>query len=168
MPKVQALIDAEAALAAVETTIAPLREKHAQFHAQLAWLDAEINAKTAEAREQVERAKVLQSVSLTKWVMDPGRTTADPSFQRFVLRADGRPSDQRLDSRAWLRRVCHDSDWPSLRRWRWTLSARNQVIIDPCEKDPSAPAPSIEAMIAAADAVLVAQGFILTDMENGA
>lgn len=166
MPKIQALIDAEAMLAAVESNIAPLRVIRAQCHAELEALDAKIEAATAEAREQVARAKALQSVALTKWTMDPGRTGSDPSFQRFVI-CDGSPCLPWFDGRAWLRRMCLDGGKPSESRWRWTLDAGKRVILDPREQDPNTPAPSIEAMQAAADAVLIGEGYILTDLEYG-
>lgn len=167
MPKIDAILVAERKLAILEDTLLNgLREERALLASQLAHLDQKIEEHLAPVNALLEAAREAQRRTLTKWVGD------GHSMTRYVLLPGDGATDKCWDARAWLRIMKHGGDVRANERWWWTLDIHHsdvhgycQFTLDPRQKSPTALAPSVEAMMRAADEALLAEGFTLTDLE---
>lgn len=168
MPKIQELIDAEVARAAFTPLLKPLYQKLADLDRQAEKVRQQIQNTTRQADARLDEATQKQRKCLTKWVLKMD------SFTRYALKMDG-PSDLCWDSRAWLRRMFHVSE----QKWHWTLDIHRvtyrQVKFDEFDdvRVPQVVGAPLEAvslrvhpLLAAADAVLQEEGWILTNLDN--
>jgi len=165
MPKIPALLEAERKLALLEdVALDVLRTERAALVAQLAHLDEEIASTLAPVQAILDAAKEQQRWTLGKWVQSEGHA----SYSRYVVRTDDAPTDACWDNRAWLRVMKHGSDRED-GPWLWTLDIKphnyqyKQITLDPRKKNPSAPRPTPESMLLAADEALREAGFYLID-----
>lgn len=167
MPKIPSVLAAEAALSSAVEAVAPLSVEWSMLTNKAEKLNRRIQKALAPHEKELEEANEEQNRTLTRWV-----PRADgQSYTRYALRTKG-PSRPCWDSRAWLRLMTHEglSGRGGTQRRLWTLDigvgAWEQIVLDPRDKKPSAPAPDSQEMLKAADAALVARKFILTDLDN--
>lgn len=152
--KIQAVLDAEAALAAAVEANAPLYARRDALVLALDAVETELAAALPTLQAALDAALDVQAQTLPPWTSDEGRG---------VVRGGV----------AWLRPMFHAGDvWPRPRpqhadRWLWTLDFlcaghNRRVVLD--DRDPCGDgAPTLADMKVAADRVLVENSWLLLD-----
>lgn len=166
MPKLPELVEAEAAYTKADLELKAVRTKIRKADAALNLLYAQVDEHLKGPKQVLADAKELQNRTLTRWIE---RYTGQ--FTRYRLKESG-SSDLCWDRRAWLRVKSMAGLMASIRdaRWAWSVDydtpQGKRVLYVDLETNGLTSSSPIADFLAASDKLLVAAGWILTDLDN--